>query len=273
MLYRISFSIITAKMLFLNNLLISLYYKSVNKASCTRTNISVYRDCLADIPVELANMSAELTNIFIKLADMPIEVIQFSITGFSFAGYFQGHPQPRFIVGSIGSVSSLRAFKADRGASSLFNLTFASSSPGLTSWVSSGQKYNFTKVLLKLIGLLESYIQHISFSTASKRQGPVQLPLSRHTRTLELSKRSYTRVILSPLQQYRALLTVYLAYSLTISAIAFCIAAARSVMDGAGESSLFILRQAPQTRRVGTSPFRPAVLLTAFTAIYRASSF
>jgi hypothetical protein len=44
-------------------------------------------------------------------------------------------------------------------------------------------------------------------------------------RTLELSGRLYTRVILNPLQWYRALLTVYLACNLTISAIAFYITA------------------------------------------------
>jgi hypothetical protein len=48
--------------------LISLYYKSVNGASCIRTNISACRDCLMDIPVELADM-------LVELADMPVEVI------------------------------------------------------------------------------------------------------------------------------------------------------------------------------------------------------
>ena len=61
-------------------------------------------------------------------------------------------------------------------------------------------------------------------------------------RTLEFSKRLCTRVILGPLQWYRALLTAYLACNLTISAIAFCIAAARSVIDRVGGSRLLILR-------------------------------
>ena len=47
-------------------------------------------------------------------------------------GYFRGRPQPRFIVGLMGSMSSLRASKADRGAFSSSSLTFASSSPSLT---------------------------------------------------------------------------------------------------------------------------------------------
>ena len=128
-------------------------------------------------------------------------------------------------------------------------------------------------VLLKLVRPLGSYTQYVSFSTASKRQGPVYLPLLRYIMTLELSGRSCTKVILGPLRQYRALLIVYLARSLTILAIAFYIIAAYSIIDGVGGSRLLILRQAPQTKRVGTSLSRLVVLLIAFTAIYRASSF
>ena len=146
--YRTSLSIMTTKTPFSSSPLISLRRESVNVASCTRTDISACGDCLADMPAEL---------------------MWFSVVGFSFAGCFRGRPWPRFIVGSTGSVSSLRVSKADGGASSLFGLTFASGSPGSTSWVSSGRKYGFTEVLLKLVGLLRSCIQHVSFSTASKR--------------------------------------------------------------------------------------------------------
>ena len=52
--YRISLSIITAKTPFLSSLLISLYYKSVKGVSYTRTDISVYRDCFADISTEVS---------------------------------------------------------------------------------------------------------------------------------------------------------------------------------------------------------------------------
>ena len=48
-----SLSIITIKTPFLSSLLISLYYKSVNGVSYTRTNISIGGDCLADIPAEV----------------------------------------------------------------------------------------------------------------------------------------------------------------------------------------------------------------------------
>ena len=68
MLCGISFSTITTKTPFLSNPLISLRRESVNRASCTKTNIFIYKDCLVDMP-------AELVDIFIKLADMPIEVM------------------------------------------------------------------------------------------------------------------------------------------------------------------------------------------------------
>ena len=49
----ISLSIITAKIPFLSSPLISLRYKSVKGVSYTRTNISIDRDCFADIPTEV----------------------------------------------------------------------------------------------------------------------------------------------------------------------------------------------------------------------------
>ena len=72
----------TTKTPFLNSPLISLHHKSVNKASCTKTNISIYRDCFIDIPVELVDIPIKLidiltkfTDILIELADMPVKVI------------------------------------------------------------------------------------------------------------------------------------------------------------------------------------------------------
>ena len=58
--YRTSFSIITAKTPFLSSPLISLYYKSVNKVSYTRTNISTGRDYLTDIPAVTNALSTML---------------------------------------------------------------------------------------------------------------------------------------------------------------------------------------------------------------------
>jgi hypothetical protein len=66
--YGTSLSAITIKTPFLSSLLISLCYKSVNGASCTKTDISICRDCLTDIPVELIDMPVELM-------DIPVEVI------------------------------------------------------------------------------------------------------------------------------------------------------------------------------------------------------
>jgi hypothetical protein len=48
-----SLSIITVKTPFLSSPLISLYYKSINGVSYTRTDIFIGGDCLADIPIEV----------------------------------------------------------------------------------------------------------------------------------------------------------------------------------------------------------------------------
>ena len=55
-----SLSAIIIKIPFLSSPLISLYCKFVNRASYTRTNIFIYGDCLADIPVELTDMFMEV---------------------------------------------------------------------------------------------------------------------------------------------------------------------------------------------------------------------
>ena len=80
--YRISLSAITTKIPFLSSLLISLRRESVNRGSCTKTNISICRDCLADIPagltdipIELTDMLMELMGIPTKLTNMPVEVM------------------------------------------------------------------------------------------------------------------------------------------------------------------------------------------------------
>jgi hypothetical protein len=75
---RISLSIITAKTPFLSSLLISLRRESVNGASCIKTDISACGDYLVNMPVELA--------------DMPVEVMWFSVAGFLFVGCFWGRP-------------------------------------------------------------------------------------------------------------------------------------------------------------------------------------
>jgi hypothetical protein len=51
--YKISLSIITTKIPFLSNPLISLHRESVKGVSYTRTDISIGRDYLADIPIKV----------------------------------------------------------------------------------------------------------------------------------------------------------------------------------------------------------------------------
>ena len=70
-----SLTVITMKIPFLSSLLISLRHKSVNGASCTRTDISACGDCLADISAELVDVPAELADIPAELADAPAELV------------------------------------------------------------------------------------------------------------------------------------------------------------------------------------------------------
>ena len=51
--YKISFSIITVKMLFLSSLLIFLYYKSIKGVSYIKTDISVGGVYFIDMPTEV----------------------------------------------------------------------------------------------------------------------------------------------------------------------------------------------------------------------------
>ena len=79
--YRTSLFIITAKIPFLSNLLISLHHKSINGAFYTKTNIFICGNCLTDIPAELidipiklADIPAELADTLTEFTDMPIEL-------------------------------------------------------------------------------------------------------------------------------------------------------------------------------------------------------
>ena len=70
-----SLSAITIKTPFLSSLLISLYHKSVNGVSYTRTNISACGDCLTDMPVGLADIPIKLAGMLAELADILTKVI------------------------------------------------------------------------------------------------------------------------------------------------------------------------------------------------------
>ena len=70
-----SLSTITTKTPFLSSLLIFLHRESVNRASCTKTNIFACGDCLMGIPVELVDIPMELADMPVELVDMPTEII------------------------------------------------------------------------------------------------------------------------------------------------------------------------------------------------------
>jgi hypothetical protein len=101
-----SLSVTTAKTPFSSSLLISLRYKFVKGVSCTRTDISIGRDCLTD---------------------MPAEVIWFSVIG-----CFWGRPWLRFIAGLVGLVGLRGTSRVGRGASSSSGSVGASSSSSST---------------------------------------------------------------------------------------------------------------------------------------------
>jgi hypothetical protein len=106
-----SFSIITAKTPFLSSLLISLYYKSIKGVSYTRTDISISRDCLINVPVEVRWLS---------------------IMGLSVIGCFWGRPWPRFTAGLVGLVGLWGTSRVGSGASSLSGSAGTSSLSSLT---------------------------------------------------------------------------------------------------------------------------------------------
>jgi hypothetical protein len=108
---RTSLSVTAVKTPFLSSLLISLYYKSIKGAFCTRTNISIGGGCLIDVLVE---------------------VRWFSIMGFLVIGCFWGYSRPRFTVGLAGLVSLWGTSRVGKGASSLSSLVGASSLSSLT---------------------------------------------------------------------------------------------------------------------------------------------
>ena len=70
----------------------------------------------------------------------------------------------------------------------------------------------------------------------------------------------------------RASAICYLTYSFCIFIIAFLIAAARYITKGDNMSDLTIQGQALKTKSIKTRPPRPAILLIALKAIYRAIS-
>ena len=128
---------------------------------------------------------------------------------------------------------------------SLVSSLDSSSSSSLLGSSSSGYRYSFTTVILKSVGLLGSYILYISLSIPSSLNRPVHLPLylvlpSRHTSIFKLRGRLQIIVTDRPFYQFSVLLTYFFTLILTISSIAFFIAAARCIIEGAGGLILLI---------------------------------
>ena len=95
---------------------------------------------------------------------------------------------------------------------------------------------------------------------------------SLHTRTGEFGGKSWIISILGLFCIFNVSATYYSAYSLQISIMAFFTAFAHYITVGEGISSLAICRYAPNTNKIGTRPFKPAVSLRALNAIYRVIS-
>ena len=141
----------------------------------------------------------------------------------------------------IPATSSLVSSLVSSSISSLVS----SSSSSLLSSSSLGYRYSFTTIVLKSVGLLGSYTLYISLSIPSNLNRLVYLPLcpvlpSRHISTSKLRGRSQIIVIDRPFHQFSISLTCFFALILTISSIAFFIATARYIIEGAGGSSSLI---------------------------------
>ena len=100
-------------------------------------------------------------------------------------------------------------------------------------------------MVLKLVGLLDSYTLYISLLILSNLSRLVHLPLclvlpSRHISTSKLRGRLWIVVTDRPFRWFSASLTYFLTLILVIFSIVFFMAAARYIVDGAGGSSSLI---------------------------------
>ena len=179
----------------------------------------------------------------------------------------------RDILAASSLVNSLVGSSVGSSVSSLVG----SSSSSLLGFSSSGYRYSFTAIVLKSVGLLGSYILYIFPSIPSNLNKLVYLPLYlvlplRYTSTSKLKRRLQIIVIDRPFCQFNISLTYFFALILIISSITFFIATARYIIEGTSRSSSLIRGQALKTSSIRTKPSRLAVLLAAFTTIYRANS-
>jgi len=144
--------------------------------------------------------------------------------------------------GGVLATSSLIGSLVGSLVSSLVGLlvsSLVSSSSGL------GCRYSFTAIVLKSVGPLGSYILYISPLIPSNLNRPVHLPLCpvlplRYISTSKLRGRLWIMVIDGPFYWFSVLLTCFFALILTISSIAFFIAATRYIIKGTGRLSSLI---------------------------------
>ena len=129
--------------------------------------------------------------------------------------------------------------------SSLVNSLVSSSVGSSVSSLVSSLDGSSSNSLLGSSGLGYRYSLHVSPLILSNLNGLVHLPLclvlpSRHTSTSELRGRLWIMVTDRPFRWFSASSTCFFALILVISSIAFFIAAARYVIEGASRSSLLI---------------------------------
>jgi len=115
----------------------------------------------------------------------------------------------------------------------------------LLGFSSLGYRYSFTTIVLKLVGPLGSYTLYISPLILSNLNRLVYLLLClvlplRYISTSKLRGRLWIIVTDGLFCWFSALLTCFFALILTISSIAFFIAAAYCIIEGASRLSLLI---------------------------------
>jgi len=147
------------------------------------------------------------------------------------------------VIGSL--VNSLVSSLVSSLVGSLVSSLNSSSSSSLLGSSGLGYRYSFTVMVLKLVGLLGSYTLYISLLILSNLNGLVYLPLYLvlplcYTSTSKLRGRLWIMVTNGLFCWFSVLLTYFFALILMISSIAFFIAAARCVIEGAGGLSSLI---------------------------------
>ena len=143
--------------------------------------------------------------------------------------------------GGIVATSSL----VGSSVSSLVGFLVSFLVSSLVSSSSSGYRYSFTAIVLKLVGPLGSYTLYISPLIPSNLNRPVYLLLCpvlplRHISTSKLRGRLWIMVTDRPFYWFNTLLTYFFTLILTISSITFFIAAACCIIEGASRSSSLI---------------------------------